>query len=316
MTQLALWLMRALHWLPLPLLRALGSGLGALLHCFASRRRRVAEINLKLCFPQLHDAERAALVRAVFRAFGQSVVDRAFLWHSSAECIRERIQLAGEAHLERLCGPFAGSAGSGNKSDANGTTAASSPGAEDAPNMQAVILLAPHFVGMDAAWTRLTLLRPMAGTYARQTNPAFDAALYAGRTRFGGLALARQDGVRATVRELKNGLPFYTLPDMDFGARDAVFAPFFGVPAATITAMSRLARLTGARVLPVVTRMTAEGYTVTIHPPWEAYPGASDEDDARRMNAFIEGEVRQNLAQYHWLHKRFKTRPVGEPGLY
>lgn len=301
MTQLALWLMRALHWLPLPLLRAAGSGLGALLHACAPKRRHVAEVNLQWCFPELGDAERATLVRAVFRAFGQSVVDRAFLWHSAADCIRQRVKLTGEAHLERLCGPT-----EDEKSGAPGEQRAGPP----------LILLAPHFVGMDAAWTRLTLLRPIAGTYARQTNPAFDRALFAGRTRFGGLALARQDGVRATVRELKSGLPFYTLPDMDFGARDAVFAPFFGVPAATITAISRLARLTGARVLPVVTRMTAGGYVVTIHPPWEAFPGASDEDDARRMNAFIENEVRQNLAQYHWLHKRFKTRPAGEPGLY
>ena len=297
MTQFALWLMRALHWLPLPLLRAAGSALGALLHAFASKRRRVAEVNLKLCFPDMRDAERAALVRAVFRAFGQSVVDRAFLWHSSADCIRARVKLAGEAHLERLSRPSTTQAG----------------GRNDAPP---VILLAPHFVGMDAAWTRLTLLRPMAGTYARQTNPAFDRALYAGRTRFGGLALARQDGVRATVRELKNGLPFYTLPDMDFGARDAVFAPFFGISAATITAISRLARLTGARVLPVVTRMTAAGYEVTIHPPWEAFPGESDDADAARMNAFIESEVRHNLAQYHWLHKRFKSRPPGQAPVY
>ena len=301
MTLLALWLMRALHWLPLPLLRTAGRGLGALLHAFAPKRRQVAEVNLRLCFPQMRDAERATLVSAVFRAFGQSVVDRAFLWHSPAGCIRERVQLAGEAHLEQVCGPL---------------EAAPSGSPTAHASAQPVILLAPHFVGMDAAWTRLTLLRPMAGTYARQTTPAFDRALYAGRTRFGGLALARQDGVRATVRELKNGLPFYTLPDMDFGARDAVFAPFFGVSAATITAISRLARLTGARVLPVVTRMTPDGYTVTIHPPWEAFPGESDEADAARMNAFIEGEVRQNLAQYHWLHKRFKTRPPGVPSLY
>ena len=311
MTQLALWLLRALHWLPLPLLRTLGSALGGLLHGFAPKRRQVAEVNLRQCFPQMSDAQRAALVRAVFRAFGQSVVDRAFLWHSSAQCIRTRVQLIGEAHLERLCGPFTESGSSSDR-----PTAASSPAQNGERKAQPVILLAPHFVGMDAAWTRLTLLRPLAGTYARQTNPAFDRALYAGRTRFGGLALARQDGVRATVRELKNGLPFYTLPDMDFGARDAVFAPFFGVPAATVTAVSRLARLTGARVLPVVTRMTPTGYEVTIHPLWDAYPGESDEADAARMNAFIENEVRHNLAQYHWLHKRFKTRPAGEAGFY
>ena len=157
----------------------------------------------------------------------------------------------------------------------------------------------------------------MAGTYARQTNPVFDAALYRGRTRFNGaLALARQDGVRAALRELKNGLPLYILPDMDFGARDAVFAPFFGVPAATVTAASRMARITGARVMPVVSKMTPQGYEVTIHPPWDNFPGASDDEDAQRMNAFIEAEVRVNLDQYHWLHKRFKTRPPGEAQVY
>lgn len=286
MTSLALLLMRALHWLPLPLLRALGAALGTLLWLFARERRRVAHTNLALCFPKMDTAQRSALVRATFRAFSQSVIDRAILWHAAPARLRALVQLAGEAHLERLAG-------------------------------RPVILLAPHFAGLDAAWARLTLDRRLASIYARQKNAAFNTALKAGRSRFNDpLLLSRQSGMRTILRELSNGLPLYTLPDLDLGARDAVFAPFFGVPAATITAVSRLARLANAAVLPVVTHMTPHGYEVTIHAPWEHFPGASDEADARRMNAFIEDEVRANIAQYHWLHKRFKTRPPGEARLY
>ena len=286
MTSLALLLMRALHWLPLPLLRALGAALGTLLWLFARERRRVAHTNLALCFPKMDKAQRSALVRATFRAFSQSVIDRAILWHAAPARLRALVQLAGEAHLERLAG-------------------------------RPVILLAPHFAGLDAAWARLTLDRRLASIYARQKNAAFNTALKAGRSRFNDpLLLSRQSGMRTILRELSNGLPLYTLPDLDLGARDAVFAPFFGVPAATITAVSRLARLANAAVLPVVTHMTPHGYEVTIHAPWEHFPGASDEADARRMNAFIEDEVRANIAQYHWLHKRFKTRPPGEARLY
>ena len=286
MTSLALLLMRALHWLPLPLLRALGAALGTLLWLFARERRRVAHTNLALCFPKIDTAQRSALVRATFRAFSQSVIDRAILWHAAPARLRVLVQLAGEAHLERLAG-------------------------------RPVILLAPHFAGLDAAWARLTLDRRLASIYARQKNAAFNTALKAGRSRFNDpLLLSRQSGMRTILRELSNGLPLYTLPDLDLGARDAVFAPFFGVPAATITAVSRLARLANAAVLPVVTHMTPHGYEVTIHAPWEHFPGASDEADARRMNAFIEDEVRANIAQYHWLHKRFKTRPPGEARLY
>ena len=286
MTSLALWLMRVLHWLPLPPLRALGAALGTRLWLFARERRRVAHTNLSLCFPEMVKAQRSALVRATFRSFSSSVIDRAILRHSPPARIRALVHLTGEAHLERLAG-------------------------------RPLILLAPHFAGLDAAWARLTLERRLASIYARQKNTAFNAALKAGRSRFNDpLLLSRQDGMRTILRELSNGLPLYTLPDMDLGARDAVFAPFFGVPAATITAVSRLARLAGAAVLPVVTRMTPHGYEVTIHPPWEGFPGASDEDDVRRMNAFIENEVRANLAQYHWLHKRFKSRPPGQAPVY
>ncbi len=138
-----------------------------------------------------------------------------------------------------------------------------------------------------------------------------------GRERFpGGVVLSRQQGVRAAVRLVRDGVPFYYLPDMDLGARDAVFVPFFGVPAATVTATARLVQLTGAVVVPFVTRMTPDGYVGRFYPPWPDYPGDDVEAATRRMNAFIEDRVREMPEQYLWSHKRFKTRPDGAPGPY
>jgi KDO2-lipid IV(A) lauroyltransferase len=182
-----------------------------------------------------------------------------------------------------------------------------------------VIWLAPHFVGLDMGGVRLTTEYPLVSMYSRQKNPLVDRLLLHSRTRFGNSPMAsRQDGLKPVVREMKKGLPFYYLPDMDFGARDAVFVPFFGVPAATITAMSRLAKITGAAVVPCVTRQLpgGEGYVATFHPAWQDFPSGDVEADTRRMNAFIETEVLRMPEQYFWLHKRFKTRPPGEKRVY
>jgi KDO2-lipid IV(A) lauroyltransferase len=118
------------------------------------------------------------------------------------------------------------------------------------------------------------------------------------------------------IRVIKSGKPFYFLPDMDFGIRDAIFSPFFGVPTATITALPRLARLTGAAVIPVITRQEGDHYVARFYPAWTDYPGGELEADVRRMNAFIEDRVREMPEQYFWAHKRFKTRPPGEPNPY
>jgi KDO2-lipid IV(A) lauroyltransferase len=117
---------------------------------------------------------------------------------------------------------------------------------------------------------------------------------------------------------MREGLPFYYLPDMDFGARDSVFVPFFGVPTATITGLSRIARLAGAAIVPVLTQQLpgGRGYVLRFYPAWDRFPTDDPEADARRMNAFIEERVREMPEQYHWLHKRFKTRPAGSPRVY
>ncbi|MEW5887773.1 MAG: lipid A biosynthesis acyltransferase [Pseudomonadota bacterium] len=278
-----LWL---LHWLPLPLLSRVGSGLGRLLFALARARRRIALRNLELCFPALSSGARHELAREHFKVLARSFLERGILWWGSAARVRRMVRVEGLEHLP-----------------------------EDKPS----ILLVPHFVGLDAAWTRLTLERDMAGIYANQKNPFFNRVLYRARIRFGHqIALSRQEGVREGVRAIKAGRPFYYLPDMDYGARDSVFVPFFGVPAATITGLSRLARLTGAVVIPCIARMLpgGAGYVITLEEAWRDFPGDDVTADTLRMNAYIEARVREMPEQYYWVHKRFKTRPAGEASLY
>ncbi|MDP1653668.1 MAG: lipid A biosynthesis acyltransferase [Rhodocyclaceae bacterium] len=286
MTRLALFLMWLLHWLPLQLLAACGRLFGWLFYTFGRARRRIALTNLGLCFPHLSEGEKSALARRHFALFGRSFLERGLLWWAPPERIRRLVKVEGVERLAAI---------------------------KDRP----LLLLVPHFVGLDAAWTRLSMDYDMSGIYANQKNPVFNAALYKGRARFGkSLMLSRQDGTRRGIKAIKSGYPFFYLPDMDYGARDTIFVPFFGVPAATITGLSRLARLTGAAVLPVIARMTDAGYVIEIGAPWDAFPGAGIEADTRRMNAFIEQEVLKMPEQYLWLHKRFKTRPPGEERLY
>jgi KDO2-lipid IV(A) lauroyltransferase len=286
LTHLALALLRAVSKLPYPVLRRLGQAGGAVAWRFARDRRRVTLRNLELCFPQWSQARREAVARAHFRYFVRSLLDRFILWYAPVSRVRALCRLEGAEHYEKHRG-------------------------------RPVILLAPHFVGCDAGGARMFFETPIVSMYARQKNRVFDAAMRRGRTRLPGASMVlRTDGLRAAVRALRAGTPFYFLPDMDLGARDALFVPFFGVPAATVTSVARLVRLTGAVVVPCVTRMTDEGYVVQLHPAWESFPGDDLYAATRRMNEFIEHCVLGMPAQYLWSHRRFKTRPPGEPSLY
>jgi len=278
-----LWL---LHWLPLPVLRALGYGLGRLLHIFGNERRRIALTNLRLCFPDLEETERRALVRRHFVAFARAFLDRTLGWWASRERLERIIRIHGVEHLTD-------------------------------PDGRPVIMLSPHFVGLDAGGTVVSMHVVGCSVFSRQKNPVLNKLLYDGRRRFNdAVLLSRQDGMRKIVKAMKDGHPFYYLPDMDFGRKESIFVPFFGVPAATIPALSRMVRLTRARVVPVITRQVADGYEVEVMPPWENFPGDSVEADTEFMNRFIEGQVLRMPEQYYWLHKRFKTRPLGEQGFY
>ncbi|MDO8789575.1 MAG: lipid A biosynthesis acyltransferase [Sulfuritalea sp.] len=286
MTRLILALMWLLHWLPLPLLAALGRGLGLALYLLVGERRQVTLTNLDLCFPHLSAAEKSALARRHFAAFGRSILELGLWWWASPARIRRLVRLDGGEKLAAYKG-------------------------------RPTILLVPHFVGIDAGWIRLALEQGLVAIYTRQKNRVFETAMNDGRLRFGNCALAsRQEGTRKALKAMKDGRFFHYSPDMDYGPKESVFVPFFGVQTATITGLARLARLTGATVIPVVTRMESGGYVATVGEPWTDFPGADDVADAQRLNAFIEAEVLKSHEQYYWLHKRFKTRPPGEKGVY
>ncbi len=279
-----------LHWLPLPLLALLGRGFGLLLHAVGGARRRVALRNVALCFPELKPAQQAALVREHFQWLGRSLLERGVLWHASRERLKRLIQVEGEPRFAE-----------GHKG--------------------AVMWLAPHFLGIEIAGmaTQLYQQRAAFDVYSPQSNAVLDAALLAGRSRFGTAEFfTRSDGARAIVRAIRRGLVFFNPPDMDFGLRDAAFVPFFGQPAATLLAPSRMAKSLQMTVQPVVADMLpgGQGYRVRFLPPWTDWPTDDPLADAARMNTFIEEQVRLHPAQYFWVHKRFKTRPEGAAAIY
>jgi KDO2-lipid IV(A) lauroyltransferase len=279
--------MRLLAHVPLPLLRGLGWLLGHALLLIAARRRRIASTNWALCFPEASAGETRRAVRRHFVLFAQAWLDRSWLWEGRPEVVRQRLRLTGD--LAALAGN------------------------------QPTVLFAPHFVGMDAGWTALTLHLPRrcCGLYAAQLDPDVDRWMARGRQRFGDPHIvAMRQGLKPLVAALRSGEPMYMLPDMDYGPRDSVFVPFFGVLAATITSLSRFARLAGAQVVPVVSRLTPTGYEVTVMPAWTDYPTRDAVADTAEMNRRLEGYIATMPEQYYWVHKRFKNRPPGEPGLY
>lgn len=155
--------------------------------------------------------------------------------------------------------------------------------------------------------------------YQKQSNPAWDKATLEGRLRFSNPVLipkSKASDLRPVIREMKKGLPFYYLPDMDHGKKHSIFVPFFGVSAATLPMVSRLARVTKAKVVWCIATMTDEGYFVRVSEPWKDFPTADFEADTARVNRELEAWIRQHPDQYLWVHRRFKTRPEGEPSLY
>lgn len=286
MTRLGIFILWLLHFLPLPLLAKVGNALGWLLFRFAKERYHVADTNLRLCFPELSDEARRELVMRNFQAFGRSLLERGILWWSPASRIQALTHVIGFEHIQAI-------------------------------TPQPIILLAPHFVGLDVAGSWLTQNVNLVSVYANQKNPLFHDLLLRGRSRFGNPQLyARQQGLRPIVKAVKAGLPFYYLPDQDLATKDGLFVPFFGIPAATLNTVSRLASMTGAKVIPVTTKLLPDGYQVQFYPAWENYPTGDLFADTRRVNEFIEDRVREMPEQYFWLHKRFKTRPDGEAKFY
>jgi len=290
---------RALHglfrWLgglsPAARARA-GRILGKLAVHLIRPRVRVARRNLALCFPDLDTTAREALLRAHFHALAQSVVDRGVLWFRDAQAVCELVELHGAEHFA----PFINA-------------------------HQSFIMLAPHFIGLDAAASRISIACPTsAAMYTPQSDADVDALVRAGRMRYNDVHLVnRHDGVRGIVRHIRAGRFVYYLPDMDFGRKGSVFVPFFGIPAATLTATAQLARSFNLPVLPVLSVWNAQTgrYRVDILPPLTDFPGTDSLEEATaRLNRELETWVRRCPSQYYWVHRRFKTRPPGEAKLY
>lgn len=285
--RLGVWFMRVLARLPLPVLRGMGWLIGRVLFVLAAPRRRVALRNLALCYPDVPEAQRRAWAQETFVVFCQSWLDRSWLWFAPRDVVQQRVKLTGA--LQELEG--------------------------DTPT----IIFAPHFYGMDAGGSALTLHTPRAFTsiFATHPDPAVDAWFREGRQRFGDVRmLNRNDGVKPIIANLRKGGLLYLLPDMDFGRNDSLFVPFYGVQAATVPSLSRFARLGRAKVIAMVTRLTPEGYVAEITPAWPDYPSDDAEADTARMNAQLQGYIDVSPGQYYWVHKRFKTRPVGEASVY
>jgi Kdo2-lipid IVA lauroyltransferase/acyltransferase len=287
MSRLGVLFMRLLALLPLAWVRALGRVLGLALHALIASRRHVVDTNLRLCFPQWSSGQRRRVARGVFVHVAQSFLDRGWLWHADPAVVRSRLTITGA--VDELEG--------------------------SAPT----ILFAPHFVGLDAGVTALTqqLPRPMIGIYTRQSNKVVDEWVLQGRHRFGrARPMSREDGVREIVAALRAGDLMYLLPDMNFGPEESIFVPFYGVPAATVPSLSRFARLGRAKVVPVITRLTPAGYEVRILPAWAGFPSGDVPADTALMNERLQGWIDEMPDQYYWVHKRFKTRPPGEPPVY
>jgi Kdo2-lipid IVA lauroyltransferase/acyltransferase len=286
-SRLGIAFMRGIAHLPLAWVRALGHALGLLLYLLVWSRRKVVDVNLRLCFPQWTPARRRRIAREVFVHVAQSFLDRAWLWHAAPEVVRSRV---------RLTGAVAEMAG-----------------------QESTILFCPHFVGLDAGVIAVSqqLPRRFIGIYTKQSNPLIDAWVLKGRHRFGNTRpMSRSEGVRELIAALRAGDVMYLLPDMNFGPEESIFVPFYGVPAATVPSLPRFARLGKAKVVPLITKLTPQGYEVRVCDAWPSYPTKDQEADTALMNRRLQDYIDEMPSQYYWVHKRFKTRPPGQPGFY
>jgi KDO2-lipid IV(A) lauroyltransferase len=280
-------LLRTLSILPYKFVARLGAGVGTLLYALPSRRKRIALVNLRLCFPDMTAREHEALARDHFRHVIRSYLERGIQWFGSAQAIRNIVQVDSAIDLDDKSAP-------------------------------PTIFMGFHFVGIEVGCMLYSTHLPVASLYTRMSSAALCDLAKRQRGRFGAEMIERATSAKKIVGLLRSGKPVMLAADMDQGVENSVFVPFFGVPACTLTAVSRLARLGRARVVPFVTEVLPnyEGYKLTIFEPLADFPSGDDAIDARRMNAFLEEQVVKIPAQYYWVHRRFKHRPPGMAAVY
>ena len=285
---LALGVLRLGVYLPRRLWSGLGAGLGVLYYGLNRKRRRIARANIDLCFPELTPAARGRLLRAHFRVAVQSALDLGWLWWGSERRLAQFVRMDGLEHYR----------------------AAVTAG-------RRVILLTCHSVALEMGGV-ISRYYPQVAIFKQTRNPVINWLIARGRMRFNAQLYTRAQGIRPVVRAIQRGASFYYLPDEDLGLDNAVFAPFFGTPAATLTTVGRIARLCDAAVLPFFVRRRADGrgYDVEIKAALAGFPSDNAARDAATVNLELERGIRAAPAQYMWTFKRFKTRPPGMPSPY
>lgn len=272
--------------LPYSVILQIGNGLGWLLYKLARRRVHIARVNLQKCFPEMEENARERLLKANFRSVGIGIMEVTLCWWWPKKRLANKAQFQGLEHLQNLQG-------------------------------QGTILLIFHFTTIEVAGALLALKHRVNATYREHKNPVFEYMQRKQRMRHDGTLLGRRD-VRGMLRVLRSGGTVWYSPDQDYGAKHSIFAPFFTVNTATVTGASRLAKIGKARVVPMVaTRLPhSKGYILNIYEPWQDFAQEDDLTDASRINHFLEARIKENPAQYMWLHRRFKTRPNDEQSFY
>ena len=287
-------LLRLIALLPWSWMMALGRGIGRLGMRVTPRRVRITDVNLRLCFPELSEQERADLVRRHFESMGMGIMNMAIAWWATDHEARSLVRIHGREHAE-----------------------AALQGA------RGVIFLSAHFTSIEMSGRALLWIGNVLPVYRPHQNPAVESFVTRRREsrrskQTGAEKAIPRDDVRQMLRVLKAKKGIWFSPDQNFGGKYGLFSPFFGIPAATNTATSRLAKMTGARVVPFVAfrREDAPGYDLYIEPPLEGFPSGDLQRDTDRINVIIEGWIRRAPAQYLWSHRRFKDRPEGEERFY
>ena len=268
---------------------ALGRWIGRGFGRFAQRRRHIAETNLALCFPEWSLAQRKTVLNAHFASLGMGLFETAIAWWAPDEKLRDLAQVKGAEHLEQA---MAGGKG--------------------------VILLTGHFTTLELGARFITWQQPFHAMYRRHKNLLYETWMRQERERRSRLPPLPHEDLRGLLRAFKRGRAVWYAPDQNHGLRNSVFVPFFGIPTCTLTATSRLAALSGAAVIPYFPRRLpgSAGYEVVILPALEHFPSDDLAADTQRINALLEQYIREAPEQYLWAHRRFKTRPPGQPDLY
>lgn len=284
---IGLLLMRLSVFLPARMQVWVGHLLGQMMWLFAKERVRIARRNLELCFPEWSQKQQEALLRKTMQTMGMMPIETALSWWGSDKSLAKRVEYIGMEHLE----------------------AAKARG-------KGVILLTGHFTSMELGGRLVILRQPTYVMFRELKEPLFNAVMLKYRNLHGEGTILQAD-MRGMVRALKKNKVVWYAPDQDFGRRYSVFATFFGVQAATVPATARIAKMSGASVLPYVPRRLSDGrYQIEFSPMLENFPTEDELTDAQRINDWVEAQVRKFPEQYLWVHRRFKTQPEGKGLLY